>query len=97
MAEKAKGKISRGTLISLVGQKLGMTKAETERVFNEIEDQIMANVRHGFDVAIGCGSFRKRTSRARQGRNPQTGETVDIPAKKKVKFVPSKVFKEAVL
>ncbi len=43
------------------------------------------------------GTFRLRQSKARTGRNPQTGAPIKIPARKKVGFTPAKVFKETVL
>ena len=43
------------------------------------------------------GTFRLRQSKARMGRNPQTGEPIKIPARRKVGFSPAKVFKESIL
>jgi DNA-binding protein HU-beta len=43
------------------------------------------------------GTFRLRQLKARTGRNPQTGEAIKIPARKKVGFTAAKVFKEAIL
>lgn len=43
------------------------------------------------------GTFRLRQLKARKGRNPQTGESIRIPARKKVSFTPAKVFKESIL
>ncbi len=45
----------------------------------------------------GLGTFRLRQLKARTGRNPQTGEPLKIPARKKVGFTPAKQFKEAIL
>jgi DNA-binding protein HU-beta len=43
------------------------------------------------------GSFKLRQTKARTGRNPQTGEPIKIPARRKVGFTPAKTFKEAIL
>lgn len=43
------------------------------------------------------GSFKLKQLKARTGRNPQTGEKIKIPARKKVAFTPAKVFKEALV
>jgi len=43
------------------------------------------------------GSFKLRQTKARTGRNPQTGEPIKIPARRKVAFTPAKTFKEAIL
>jgi DNA-binding protein HU-beta len=45
----------------------------------------------------GLGTFRKVQTKARTGRNPQTGEPIKIPARKKVRFSVAKSFKESVL
>jgi DNA-binding protein HU-beta len=45
----------------------------------------------------GLGTFRKVQTKARMGRNPQTGEPIKIPARKKVRFSVAKTFKESVL
>jgi DNA-binding protein HU-beta len=45
---------------------------------------------------IGFGSFKVVDKPAREGRNPQTGQPMQIPARKAVKFTPGKKFKEAV-
>ena len=61
-------------------------------------EQVNELVRKGDPVKIpGLGTFRKVQTKARMGRNPQTGEAIKIPARKKVRFSVAKVFKEAVL
>jgi nucleoid DNA-binding protein len=45
----------------------------------------------------GLGTFRKRETKARTGRNPQTGQEIQIPAKTKAAFTVAKSFKDAVL
>ena len=55
-------------------------------------------VKKGEPVKIpGLGTFRKVQTKARMGRNPQTGEPIKIPARKKVRFSVAKTFKESVL
>ena len=46
---------------------------------------------------FGLGKLYVRHSKPRQGRNPQTGETINIPARKRVRFTAAKALKEAVL
>lgn len=73
------------------------TKAESERIVNHFADIIAeALVKDGEVKIAGFGIFRLRNRAARQGRNPKTGETVQIAASKKVKFTAAKAFKEAV-
>lgn len=45
---------------------------------------------------VGFGTFKSAERKARKGRNPQTGEEIDIPARNVPKFVPGKALKEAV-
>ena len=59
---------------------------------------LFATVKKGESVKIpDLGTFKKVQSKARMGRNPQTGEPVKIPARKKVRFTVAKSFKEHVL
>jgi len=47
-------------------------------------------------ILVGFGTFRVIKRKARRGRNPRTGETIQMPAKKVAKFVPGKGLREAV-
>ena len=67
-------------------------------MLNALVDNIVKTVRKGEPLKIpNLGTFRRRNLKARKGRNPQTGQTVKIPARKKVRFTAAKTFKEAVL
>lgn len=71
------------------------TKAAAEKALNTIEEIVVDLLASGEDVRLaGLGSFKVKETKARTGRNPQTGETMDIPAKKKVRFSPAKALKE---
>ncbi|MBU6500374.1 MAG: HU family DNA-binding protein [Patescibacteria group bacterium] len=73
------------------------TKAAAERVVEAVFDTILKTMSRGEEVAItGFGTFRVAKSAARQGRNPKTGETIQIAASTKPKFRAGKVLKEAV-
>jgi DNA-binding protein HU-beta len=54
-------------------------------------------IKDGKVVLVGFGTFKVKEASARKGRNPQTGEEMAIPAKKKPKFTAGKKLKEAVL
>jgi DNA-binding protein HU-beta len=73
------------------------TKAEAERALSSILEGIKSLVSkedaEGLNL-VGFGSFRKVTRAARQGRNPATGETIQIKESKSVTFKVSKPFKE---
>ncbi|MBO9500382.1 integration host factor subunit beta [Brevundimonas sp. A19_0] len=59
-----------------------LTQAEVERLVNVILGQMVETLSEGGRVEIrGFGAFSVRHRPARQGRNPRTGETVDVPAK----------------
>ena len=70
----------------------------TDELLNALVDTIVKTVKKGESVKIpGLGIFRLRKMKARMGRNPQTGEAIKIPARKKVGFSVAKTFKESVL
>lgn len=74
------------------------TKAQAHRVVEAVFDIIMKTMSRGEDVAIsGFGTFRIAKRAARMGRNPKTGEPIQIPASVKPKFRAGKALKEAVL
>jgi|SaaInlStandDraft_1057018.scaffolds.fasta_scaffold84532_2 DNA-binding protein HU-beta len=74
------------------------TKAEAERaiagVLDGIKSLVSQDEAEGVNL-VGFGSFRKVTRAARQGRNPATGETIQIKESKSVSFKVSKPFKES--
>lgn len=73
------------------------TKASAHRLVEAVFDTITKTLSRGEEVAItGFGTFRVAKSAARQGRNPKTGETIQIAASVRPKFRAGKVLKEAV-
>lgn len=73
------------------------TKAAAERAVDAVLDTIMKTMGRGEDVAItGFGTFRVAKRAAREGRNPKTGEKIQIKASIKPKFRAGKALKEAV-
>ena len=73
------------------------TKVESERTLNTLLETIQECLAEGNDVAfIGWGTFEVAEREERMGRNPKTGETMTIPAKKVVKFKAGTKLKEAV-
>jgi DNA-binding protein HU-beta len=76
----------------------GLSRRQIDELMNDLVDTIVKNVKKGESVKIpGLGIFRLRKMKARVGRNPQTGEAIKIPARKKVGFSVAKTFKESVL
>jgi nucleoid DNA-binding protein len=94
-----KGKIMTKTqLVEKLADATDQSKAQSAQVLDELSQIIVAAVKAGDPVKLpGLGTFKKRETKARQGRNPQTGEPIQIPARTKAAFSVAKAFKEAVL
>lgn len=90
--------MTKAQLADAVMKAVGLeTKAQSERVVDSVFDTIVKTLSRGEEVAItGFGTFRVQKRAARQGRNPKTGETIQIAASVKPKFRAGKVLKEAV-
>src|SRR5437588_11224189 len=74
-----------------------LPRKESETIVETIFDSIIATLQKGEKIEIrGFGSFRTRERRGRVGRNPKTGEKVEVPAKKIPYFKPSKELKDFV-
>ena len=85
------------SLIEKVQNDHNLTKAESERIVDNIFECIVSNVKAGETVSIaGFGIFEAKTRAARMGRNPKTGESIKIQASTAPKFRPAKAFKDAV-
>ena len=84
-------------LVSVVAEKTEFTKRDTEKVIRTVFTTICDKMVEGEDVSIpGFGKFVVTERAARTGRNPQTGEEIEIPASKVPKFKASKLVKEQV-
>ena len=75
-----------------LAQKVNVADKEVKAIFEAIKEAVKAGDK--VDIA-GFGSFQSVERAARTSRNPKTGETVAVPAKKAVKFKTSKTFKDA--
>lgn len=84
-------------LIAAVAEKTGMTKKDSEKALNAAVEAVTAALVAGDKVQVsGFGMFETKTREARVGRNPQTGETMEIPASRVASFKASKTLKDAV-
>lgn len=84
-------------LISAVAEKTGYTKKDTTSVVDAIIETIIETLVSGDEVSIaGFGKFSVVERAEREGRNPQTGETLVIAASKAPKFKAGKALKDAV-
>ena len=90
--------MTKSQLVSKLADSGGMGRKQVDELVNNLVDTIVKSVKKGENVKIpGLGIFRLRKMKARMGRNPQTGEAIKIPARKKVGFSVAKTFKETVL
>ena len=88
--------MNKGDIINEVAKVIG-TKKEGQVAVECILDTISKSLKKGTPVALaGFGTFKVDSRKARQGRNPKTGEEITIKARKVPKFVPGKALKDAV-
>ena len=84
-------------LVEAVAEKTGLTKADATRAIDATFEVITGALQGGDKVPlVGFGTFAVSERAARIGRNPQTGEPVEIPARKAVTFKAGSALKEAV-
>ncbi|MDW7649804.1 MAG: HU family DNA-binding protein [Bacillota bacterium] len=89
--------MNKSELISVVAETAGLTKKDTEKVVNAVFDGISDALAKGDKVqVIGFGTFDVRERKAREGRNPATGDTITIPAVKVPVFKAGKALKDTV-
>ena len=85
--------MNKAQLIEAVAQSV-CSKKEAQTAVETILASIKSSLKKKEDVTIsGFGTFKVKETKARTGRNPKTGETIKIPAKKKVAFRASKELK----
>ena len=89
---------TKNDLVAAVVEKAGLSKKQAAAAVDAVLDTIRESLASGEKVSlIGFGSFDVKERKAREGRNPQTGEKIKIPAKKVPVFKPGKQLREAVL
>ncbi len=89
--------MTKAELAATIAEKSGLSKTDAEKALNAFQESVIDAVKKGDKVSlVGFGSFEQTQRSARKGRNPQTGEEINIPASKAPKFTAGKSFKEAV-
>lgn len=84
-------------LIAAVASKTELTKKDTEKVLKAFTDVVAEELKKGEKVQlVGFGTFEVSERAAREGRNPQTGETMTIAASKAPKFKAGKALKDMI-
>ena len=89
--------MNKNDLVSAVASSTGMSKADSAKAVEGVFDAISGTLSSGGDVRIvGFGTFSVANRKATTGRNPRTGQAIQIPASKQPKFKAGKGLKEAV-
>ena len=89
--------MNKGDLITSVARASGLTKLDSEKAINATFQSITASLTKGdYAFVMGFGRFTVAQRQSTTGRNPRTGEKIQIPAKRVVRFSSGKALKEAV-
>jgi DNA-binding protein HU-beta len=88
--------MTKADLIEALANKLGINRGDAEKAVNIVLDDIVNALHQGERVNIsGFGTFSVSTRQARTGRNPKTGESIEIAASRSAKFKPGKQLKDS--
>ena len=83
MNQTAKSAMTKADLISIVAERLSITQVQASIIVEAALKSIVSALQRGEEVEIrGFGSFRFRNRAPRKGRNPKTGERVNVPSKR---------------
>ncbi|WP_018133215.1 HU family DNA-binding protein [Effusibacillus pohliae] len=89
--------MNKADLVNSVAERSELTKKDAARAVDAVFESITEALANGDKVQlIGFGNFETRERAARKGRNPQTGQEIEIPATKVPTFRPGKALKEAI-
>ncbi len=90
--------MTKSQFMATMAEKLGLSKKEMVEQWDTIVEFIYGQVKEDGELTLpGLGKLVKKDRKARMGRNPATGETIQIPAKIVVKFRLAKAAKDAIL
>ena len=88
--------LTKSQIMTTLAENTGLKKKEVQTLVDELVALAYKQAKNGFTVP-GLGKLVLQNRKARMGRNPATGETIKIPAKKVVKFRVAKAAKDAIL
>ena len=89
--------VKKTQLVQMLSEKSGASKKDVGVLLEALVETLTSLLRKGEKINVaGLGIFKVADRKAREGRNPRTGEAIHIPASKKMRFTPAKVLKEAV-
>ena len=88
--------MTKAEIVDLISEKAGFSRREAAEILEVVLELIKNSVARGEDVKIsGFGKFAVRDKRARRGRNPQTGQALEITARRVLTFKPSPILRDA--
>ncbi|MFH1380285.1 MAG: HU family DNA-binding protein [bacterium] len=89
--------MNKSTLIHKVSADAHVKKSQSVRTIKALVGAIRETMKSGDKISLaGLGTFRAKARKARKGRNPKTGETIQIPAGRKISFKPSLSLKKLI-
>ena len=88
--------MTKSKIVAALAEKAGITKKQTALLLETQAQMAYKEAKNGFTIP-GIGKLVVRSYKARMGRNPQTGEAIKIPARKRLKFVVAKAAKDGVI
>jgi len=96
--QKTMSKMTKSQMIATLAEATNLSKKETIAFVDQLTEIVYKEVKkNGECIVPGFGKLVKAHRKAREGRNPATGETIKIPAKTVVKFRLAKAVKDAIL
>ncbi|CAO3407149.1 HU family DNA-binding protein [Azospirillum largimobile] len=88
--------MNKNDLVAHVAEASGLSKTDATKAVDAVFDSIAESLKKGDEVRlVGFGTFAVAERPATEGRNPRTGEKIDIPASKQPKFKAGKTLKDA--
>jgi DNA-binding protein HU-beta len=88
--------LSKSKIVAALAEKVDIPKKTSAAYLDALATLAYKEAKNGFTIP-GVGKLVIRSYKARMGRNPQTGEAIKIPAKRRLKFVVAKAAKDAAL
>lgn len=90
--------ITKSDIVDSVNAKIGFSKKDSTEIVDRVFESIKSALEKGESVKIsGFGKFEVRQKHNRRGRNPQTGEEIEIKARKVLIFRPSQILRDAMI
>jgi integration host factor subunit alpha len=88
--------MTKADIVEIIYEKIGFSRKESAEIVDLVFDLLKETLETGDKVKIsGFGNFVIREKRSRKGRNPQTGEEIQISARRVLTFKPSQVLRKA--